>query len=121
MEFYLEIIKIQMTYLDTDKDINKAIKFIHKNFKSTFSGAEIAEYCNVSLSHLRNKFSRQTGMTITQYRDNLRIENAEEMIKSKNFTMTEIAVELGYCDVYHFSKAFKRIKGVPPTSLLRQI
>ena len=54
-------------------------------------------------------------MTLTGYRDNLRMENAEEMLKSKNFTITEIALELGYCDVYHFSKAYKKIKGIPPS------
>lgn len=115
LDFYLEIMNTQVSFSKTDKDINKAIKYIHENFKKNFSGEEIAEYCSVSLSHLRSKFLKQTGMTLTGYRDNLRMENAEEMLKSKNFTITEIALELGYCDVYHFSKAYKKIKGIPPS------
>lgn len=118
LEFYLEIIRMQISCSNTDKDINRAINYIHENFRNNFSGSEISQYCSVSLSHLRSKFLKQTGMTITKYRDNLRIENAEEMIKSNNFTMTEIASQLGYCDVYHFSKTFKKIKGISPTEVL---
>ena len=120
LEFYLEIIRMQIYCSKTDRDINNAIKFIHQNFKKNFSGKEIAEYCSISLSHLRSKFLKQTGITITQYRDNLRIENAEEMIRSNNFTITEIALELGYCDVYHFSKTFKKIKGISPTNMFNR-
>ena len=53
-------------------------------------------------------------MTITDYRDNLRISSAKEMLKSGMFTIKEISEELGYCDVSHFSKTFSRTCGVTP-------
>lgn len=115
MKFYLELIKKQRRTGNVDLDIAKAMEFIHENFKTNFSGREISDYCCVSLSYLRAKFLRQTGSTIGKYRDSLRIAAAKEMLQSRYFTVTEIAAELGYCDVYHFSKAFSAYTEVSPT------
>lgn len=115
MQFYLEIIKNSVDKEVFDKDIENAINFIHHNFKTNFQGKELSDYCCVSLSYLRTKFLKQTGMTIGKYRDQLRIAAAKEMLESGYFTVTEIATELGYCDVYHFSRIFTSYEGVSPT------
>ena len=115
MQFYLEIIQ-NSTKSELDEDfIMKAISYVHKNFKRNFSGKEISGYCSVSLSYLRSKFSEHTGKSIGRYRDSLRIAAAKEMLESGCFSVTEIAVELGYCDVYHFSKIFTAYEGCSPT------
>lgn len=115
MNFYLDIIAGEAVKENVDKDILKAITFIHKNFKRNFEGGEISEYCSLSLSYLRAKFLKQTGLTIVKYRDTLRIAAAKEMLESRIFTIKEISRELGYCDVYHFSKAFSAAVGISPS------
>ena len=64
---------------------------------------------------------KQTGMTVLQYRDSLRIAAAKEMLESGYFTASEIASELGYCDVYHFSKSFANQVGLSPRKWLNNI
>ena len=120
LDFYLGILKMQIEAADADKDIAKAISYIHANFRSNFSGNDVAKYCVLSPSYLRTKFLKQTGKTITEYRDNLRISAAKEMLSSHCFTITEIALELGYCDIYHFSKAFKKHTGISPTHYIKR-
>lgn len=115
MQLYLEIIKECENKHKYSKDISAAIEYIHTNFKRNFSGREIAEHISMSVSGLRAKFTRQTGQTIVEYRNSLRISAALEMLESCQFTVTEIAAELGFCDVYHFSKIFKESVGCPPT------
>lgn len=115
LNFYLNIINIDSLYEHVDSDIKKALEYIHNHFKTNFSGNDLSNFCLVSLSYLRGKFLRQTGNTIVKYRDSLRVEAAKEMLKSGCFTVTEIANELGYCDVYHFSKAFSAYTGFSPT------
>jgi len=120
MNHYLNLIHIDSSYINVDSDINNALKYIHKHFKTNFSGEEVASFCHVSLSYLRGKFLKQTGYTIVEYRDSLRIAAAKEMLKSGCFTVTEIASELGYCDVYHFSKGFSTHTGLSPTKWLHR-
>ena len=92
----------------------KAKDFIHAHFKKSFTVSELAAYCNISPSRLREVFSSETGETITDFRDDLRINTAKEMLTSGFFTIKETALELGYCDVYFFSKKFKEKTGISP-------
>ena len=120
LKFYLDIVKLLYRSSDTDKDISRAINYIHENFKKNFSGKELSDVCALSLSYLRTKFLRQTGYTILAYRDNLRISAAKEMLESGYFSVSEIAIDLGYCDVYHFSKAFKKQTNMSPTAYIKK-
>ena len=120
IELYLTFIEKYLINPQNNTYISKAISYIHDNFKRNFSGDEIASFCSVSKSYLRSQFVCQTGMTVTEYRDNLRINTAKELLESKHFSITEIAAELGYCDIYHFSKAFKQITGTSPRTYIRE-
>lgn len=120
LNFYYEIIKASFREQISNQEIAKAIDYIHKHFKTNFSGKTVAEYCSLSPSYLRAKFLNATGMTITEYRDALRISSAKEMLESRQFTVSEIAAALGYCDVYHFSKAFTSKVGSSPKKWLNR-
>lgn len=94
--------------------------FLQKNYARAFTAREIAQACGVSPSHLRTLFHARTGLSILEYRDRLRIERAAEMLRSGLFTVTETALALGYCDVYYFSRTFKKHFGTPPSHLRGQ-
>ena len=94
--------------------MDAATDYIHRNFRKNFSARQIAEYCSVSPSYLRTRFRESTGQTITAYREELRINAAKQMLQSGLFSVKETALELGYCDVYYFSKCFSAATGVTP-------
>ena len=113
LRFYLDL---RRRLRNEEQDgIGRAVTFVHENFKRNFSGRELAQACGLSLSYLRAQFLRRMGCTVTEYRDRLRVEAAREMLESECFSVAQIAEELGYCDVYHFSKAFKRLTGQAPS------
>ena len=103
-----------------DPAVAKALDFIHKNFKRSFSSSELAVFCSQSISHLRVKFRREVGMSILAYRDMLRIRLSREMLSSRLFSIKETAYELGYADVFHFTKVFKAAVGMPPARFVRE-
>ena len=121
MAFYLEIFK-----MSADKELSKydpavsrAVDFLHSNFKRNFKTDEIAHHCSISASHLRSKFCENVGMTITEYRDKLRIKAAKELLSGGEFSVKETAAELGFCDVYHFSKFFAKHTNITPARFAR--
>ncbi|MBO5224474.1 MAG: helix-turn-helix transcriptional regulator [Clostridia bacterium] len=96
--------------------IYPAIEYINKNYKEEINYEELASLCMFSPSHFRKIFVKEMGVPPTVYRENIRCEVAKGMLISDIFTVTEISEVLGYCDIYHFSKEFKKRTGRSPSA-----
>jgi AraC-like DNA-binding protein len=64
--------------------------------------------------YLSRIFSENTGMTISRYLRNLRLERAADLLRSGRVNVTEAAMAVGYSSLSHFSKAFAAMFGVCP-------
>lgn len=124
MRCKIDLIKLYLNFIERfsenaflDTDVKRAIEFIHSNFKRNYSGDELAKYCGVSKSYLRLKFRTVIGQSATAYRNELRLNTSIRMLQSGLFTIKEVAYELGYCDVYHFTKNFTKKTGLTPSSV----
>ena len=95
--------------------LNSALSYIHRHYNESFELADVAAFCNISESYLRNSFRQELGTSVMKYRENLRIMCAKTMLVSGEHRINEIASMLGYCDVYHFSRKFKQATGIAPT------
>ena len=91
-----------------------ALEYISRHYDESISAKELADLCRLSVSHFRRLFTRRIGKTPMQYREDIRIDCAKKMLQSGMLTVCEIATRLGYFDVYHFSKAFKKHTGKSP-------
>lgn len=63
----------------------------------------------------RKRFARLAGCTPSSHLAVLRSDQACRMLLETTQTLSEIAEHLGYCDAFHFSKAFKNAVGLPPS------
>lgn len=61
------------------------------------------------------------GLTFREALDRMSMTEAGIMLQDPDRSMTEIAWKLGYNDMAHFTRAFRRWKGVPPTQFRRQL
>jgi AraC-like DNA-binding protein len=75
---------------------------------------EIARTVGCSHFYLSRTFSTETGMTISQYLRQIRMEKAAELLKTGKFNVTEVAIEVGYNSLGHFSKSFHETFGCCP-------
>ncbi len=75
---------------------------------------ELGRKIGCSHFYLSRIFSAQTGQTITQYVRRLRMEKAAELLKAREFNVTEVALEVGYNSLSHFSAAFQETFGCCP-------
>lgn len=76
----------------------------------------VAEWLRMPYDAFRKRFTRLAGSTPSSHLAVLRADQACRMLLETRRTLAEIAEHLGYCDAFHFSKAFKKSVGSSPSS-----
>ena len=76
----------------------------------------LAAEVHVSPNHLIRLFRRDLRSTPNQFWDRLRIEHAMSRLRQPDIRIKEVAIDLGFKHLSHFSKWFKRHAGKPPQS-----
>ena len=99
--------------------ISKGIDLIENNSDKTLN--EIAKICGVSEGYFRKLFKEYSGETPIEFRLKYRIEKAKQLLILDTHSIGEIAEELHFADIYHFSKTFKKLTGISPQKYIRQI
>jgi two-component system response regulator YesN len=84
----------------------------HYDRKITLSG--MAEKYHINLSYLSLLFKQETGKTFLQYVLDVRMNKAEELLKSGELSTYEICERVGYDDYFYFIKQFKKNKKTTP-------
>jgi AraC-like DNA-binding protein len=82
---------------------------------------EVAAKVGLSYDNFRKQFSRHAGMPPQNYQKHKRIEHACAAIYEGNKSLKEIASDLEFCDVFHFSKAFKQVVGSSPSEFRKRV
>ncbi|MBE6630324.1 MAG: helix-turn-helix transcriptional regulator [Ruminococcaceae bacterium] len=94
--------------------LRPAVDYLHAHYAKALSNDALAARCGVSTVYFRKLFTAAMGTSPIQYLHRLRVEKAKEMLKSDYGTLSDVAVSVGYPNVFHFSKMFKAIVGVAP-------
>jgi AraC-like DNA-binding protein len=96
-------------------DVKSIIEYINENYcRHDFSVGNMSKYFNTSSSNLTHYFKSNTGQTISNYVNNLRIEKAKELLIQKTYNLAEIVERIGYYDTSSFIKKFKSATGMTP-------
>lgn len=99
-------------------EATKAILLAH--YQSPPSLDELARALGCSPFHLSRTFSRTVGVPLRRHLDRLRLRLALERLASGAADLTDLALDLGYADHSHFTNAFRREFGVPPSVFRRR-
>lgn len=97
--------------------ITNAREYIKKQgLEESFSIDMLAQYLNISKSYLSKLYKEETGESIWNYVMRLRIAKAKELLVRTDATNFAIAKAIGYSSEYHFSRAFSKTVGMPPST-----
>lgn len=91
------------------------VKFMQKNIHTGIDVASVCKEFSISHSRLHKLFKRCCNLGIIEYASFLKIEQAKEIIRSKNVNFTQVADELGYSSIHYFSRQFKKVSGMTPS------
>ena len=99
-----------------DPAVGKALALIHArpSFNWTIEG--LARQCGTSRTVMAERFVQFVGVPPMHYLAKWRMQVASEMLKRGNANMAIIAAEIGYESEASFSRAFKKMMGVPPSA-----
>ena len=100
------------------KYISEGIELIENNSDKTLN--EIAKICGVSEGYFRKLFKEYSGENPVDFRQKYRVEKAKQLLLLDTYSIGEIADELHFSDIYHFSKTFKKVSGVSPQKYIHQ-
>ena len=84
-------------------------------FRDDLSLPDIARTVGCSAFHLCRAFKAETGWPLHRFRGQVRLRVALEELSSRRGDLTALALDLGYSSHSHFTAAFKRAFGVPPS------
>ena len=94
--------------------VYKVIEYIKSNYQNRISLEEIARITYMSRTYLSSLFKKETGYSISEYINNIRISRAQNFLVESDLDIAEIARMCGFEDQSYFTKVFRRISGVTP-------
>lgn len=95
--------------------VQKAIRFIDRNYATNIDVEKIAQSAGVSRSHLYRLFMAYVNMPPNEYLTRYRINKAVGFLRDDGLTVGETAYSAGFSDQLYFSRVFKKYIGVPPS------
>lgn len=92
-----------------------AVRFIMENYMNKLSVADIARHCGLSSRYLNKLFQDSFGLNVLRFIRFIRIDKAMEILfRDPKTCLTDIALQVGFCNLQHFSKNFKEELGISP-------
>ena len=101
--------------------VKNALTYIEENYKQKLTLGEVAEKTYVSQWHLSKLLNRHTGQSFSDILNHTRIEHAKELLKDPSLRIGDISEQVGFLDLAHFSRAFKKQEGVSANEYRNQI
>ena len=96
--------------------IQAAIRYIRHHTKDRLTLGEIAKHAGVHPNYLSQKFSKEVGMTISQFIDHERLAAIKNYLLVSELSMGEIAALFNFSSVSYFSTYFKKHLGMSPSA-----
>jgi len=96
------------------------IEYIRQNLDSPIALQELADIAGLNPTYFSNLFSKLMGISPIQYVNRRRIEKAQSLLLSSNEPLESIAMQVGFEDVFYFSRLFKKTTKVSPSVYRKQ-
>ena len=99
-----------------DQKIKNIISYINTNLDKPLTLDGLAGHLNINKFYLCRFFKDHTGLSVIDYVNRKRILTAEKLILQNKHSITDIALMVGFNNLTHFERTFKKLTGTPPRS-----
>ncbi|MGB8450819.1 MAG: AraC family transcriptional regulator [Anaerocolumna sp.] len=88
--------------------------YTHLHYKITLT--ELAEHAGFQAAYFTTLFKKETGLTITGFIHQKRVEEAKSLLRYSEYNLSEISQYLGFCSQSHFTAIFRKYTNMTPRS-----
>jgi AraC-like DNA-binding protein len=103
-----------------DPVVGPALKCLHSAPREEWTVTRLARLCGVSRTVLAERFTHLLEQPPMQYLTRWRLQLAAQLLKTADTPVKAVAAQAGYESEFAFSRAFKRLFGLPPGDWRRQ-
>jgi AraC family transcriptional regulator len=96
--------------------VNKIKEILHDEFYKNNSLETLVKTLDIHPVHLSRYFPKYFQCSLGEYIRKLRVEKSLSLLSNRKYSLTEIAFECGFADQSHFTRCFKEINGINPSS-----
>ncbi len=97
-----------------DENIIEIQEWMHSCYNEEITLEVISKKFDISIRSLNRRFKQAAGKSPIQYLQQVRMENAQELLKTSNLSVAEVAYSVGYPDNSYFSALFRKAVGMLP-------
>lgn len=105
----------------SEDSIIKAVQFMRDKYMQNISIKEVAEYIGISLFYFTRLFKKLMGISPHMYLNNLRLDNAKNLLIYTYYNIEEISRLSGFQSSSHFIRAFKKSNKITPKQFRKYI
>ena len=117
------LIHRESSYLSSEnsKKLEESVKYLHSHYMDPgFRIDTLPKIAGISQRYFEKLFFDEFGLTPKKYVTDMRIRLAKELLMNEKCSVSDVCCQLGYSDIYHFSKLFKAKTGYAPSEFKRQ-
>ena len=98
-----------------DEEIKQAQVFIEQRYRDRLNVNEIIEDIGIGRRTFERRFKKQTGNTVMEYIQRVKVEAAKRELEKGYKTVNEVMFEVGYQDNKAFRNVFRKYSGMSPS------
>lgn len=112
---YTDIIR-NLSFRSGSTTVNKVMEYIFMNLNQEISLKDLADYCRLTPNYLSAVFKKETGQSVMAFVTEKKIQYACSLLSDTAFQIQEVAHHLGYDDVSYFTRVFRKVMGMAPST-----
>lgn len=103
------------------KEVLRITEILQENVENKITLDRLAQEVNMNVNYLCRVFKQDTGRSIVQYMNELKINKAIELLKLPDTRIKEVASQVGIDDPFYFNRVFKKVVGLSPSDFRKKL
>ncbi len=105
---------------DQSRCVLRAVRYVEMHLDAPLTLDRVAQLAGMSQFHFCRQFKKSTGHSFHAYLLRQRIARAKELLRDRTRSIGNVAVEVGFRDVSHFDRVFRKIEHILPSEFRRR-